>query len=96
MAIPQNAVAGLSYCGEWSDSPANGKACRAELDALRRYLRNAKIIGGRFVRGDQIATFAVKIWLVYPANVYNRARELAETWLAEHRAETRLLHDARP
>jgi hypothetical protein len=36
----------------------------------------------------------VKVWLVATAKTYALAAELAAAWLADHKGDTRLIHNA--
>jgi hypothetical protein len=94
--IPKTAVAGCSYCGDWSDSPATQADVEHELlGMLAVYLEQEHgIPQGKLKGGDAIGPFARKIWLCYPAKVCVKARVLAEAWIQDHKQDTRLIHDA--
>ena len=93
--IPSLAVAGTSYTGEWSDSPAPRRAIEPELGALRKFLATHNIKTRLSNGGPAGNIFCAKIWVQARRADFARAFPLAEQWLAEHDGETHYIHDAR-
>lgn len=92
-SIPQYAVAGCSYTGNAPDSPCPESTVRAETSALRKALLAAGI-KARLKSTSSGNCCMTKIWVVVVGRVYTTARKIADAWLADHRADTRLIHDA--
>jgi hypothetical protein len=89
--IPAYAVAGCSCTGE--DGPAPEVTAKAEMDALQAALREAGI-DSCYKATPSGNCCMVKVWVCVTASNYDRAKALADQWLADHRDDTRLIHDA--
>lgn len=91
--IPQFAVVGASDTGTYADSPARSEVAREELEGFRAVLR-ANGIRSRLGWTLSGNVFMTKRWVVVHSKDYAEASRLAEEYLREHAADTRLLHDA--
>jgi hypothetical protein len=91
--IPEYAVAGCSYTGNAPDSPCPESTVRAETSLLRKHLLTHGI-RARLQHTASGNCCRAKIWVCVTGKVYASARTLADTWLADHHHETRLIHDA--
>ena len=92
-AIPQFAVAGSSDTGTYPDSPAPSGVVSDELEDFRKVLR-ANGIRSRTAYTRSGNVFMLKKWVVVHSRDYPKALALAEAYLAEHRHDTRYIHDA--
>lgn len=91
--IPQFAVVGVSDTGDYDDSPAPTVKVMAELEAFRIVLRANRIRSRIEVTQSGNACMA-KVWVVVRGADYERAKNLADSYLPEHDAETHWIHDA--
>jgi hypothetical protein len=92
-AIPQFGVVGSSDTGMYSDSPAPSNLVKDELDEFRKILRANKIRSRiTYTRSGNV--FMVKRWVVVHSRDYLKALPLAQAYLAEHKHDTRFIHDA--
>lgn len=94
--IPDLAVAGCSYCGEWSDSPATEEEVRRELELVRAMLEAQGVnVAKQYQRTESGNMFTSKIWLcVAEAGAVEEAERLVAEWLDDHNGDTKLVHDA--
>lgn len=90
---PIYAVAGASDTGSWDDSPAPSSLSKKEIGDIRRFLKS-KGIHTQEVHGGSSNVFMGKRWVIVPPAEYEKAKRLADNYLAEHDRDTRLLHDA--
>ena len=92
-AIPQFAVMGSSDCGTWSDSPAPSDLVADELEGFRKILRASHIRSRiRFTHSGNV--FMSKRWVAVAAKDFFQANALATSYLEQHHADTRYIHDA--
>jgi hypothetical protein len=91
--IPPYAVAGVSYTGEYPDSPCPYSEVRPELDKLRAYLQENGITSTKIVRTPSSNVFMVKLWVTAP-DEYEKALELTNEWLAKNDDDTQYIHSA--
>ena len=89
--IPTYAVAGCSCTGE--GGPAPEATARREMEALQGVLEDAGI-KSCFKGTPSGNYFMVKVWVCVTASNYDRAKIVADQWLADHQGDTRLIHDA--
>jgi len=91
-SIPEYAVAGASDTGMAHDSPAPSNTAIAELNSLRKHLREYGISSRiRHTRSGNLSM--IKRWVVVSRSDFDRAKDLAKQWLADNREETWLIHD---
>ena len=92
--IPDLAVAGSSYTGEWSDSPCPAKDVRPELMKMRTFL-SQNGIKTKITSTPSSNAFMSKLWVeVTNKKDFEKAGKLATAWLAKHANDTRFIHDA--
>ncbi|MBW2986868.1 hypothetical protein KY333_05860 [Candidatus Woesearchaeota archaeon] len=92
--IPDLAVAGSSYTGEWSDSPCPAKDVRPELMRMRTFL-SQNGIKTKITSSDSSNAFMSKLWIeVVNKKDFEKAGKLATAWLTKHANDTRFIHDA--
>lgn len=91
--IPEYAVAGSSYTGEWSDSPAPKSEVMPELKEFMEYLKK-KGIKSRLKTTPSSNVFMQKIWVVVPEEDFKKAIPLTMNWLKRNYSRTQYIHDA--
>ena len=91
--VPPYAVAGVSYTGNFEDSPAPLDKIKPEIDKLRAYLKE-KGINTKLVYTITSNLFWIKIWVIAEPEDYEKAKELADKWLVDNEHQTIYIHDA--
>ena len=92
-SIPEYAVVGCSYCGEYSDSPAKGVVVAHELHEFAKVLKRHGI-KSREKQTTSGNLFMVKRWVVVKKDDFPRAKKLALAHLKRVKDSTLLIHDA--
>jgi hypothetical protein len=95
--IPRYAVAGMSYTGEWSDSPCDGATVKEEIQRFRKEVLKPLGIHSRKQHTQSGNIFMVKMWVVVDGADFPAAARAAAAWFDERGngpAGTRLIHDA--
>lgn len=93
-SIPDLAVAGSSYTGEFSDSPAPMKSVKPELERMRSYLSKHGI-DSEIKSSESSNAFMQKLWVVVKdKDDFSKAGKLANSWLEKHKSDTVNIHDA--
>lgn len=91
--VPDLAVAGSSYTGEWEDSPAPSHRIKPELERLQGYLKE-KGIKSKLETTPSSNVFMQKIWIMVSKTDFKKAGNLSEAWLKKNDSTTRYIHDA--
>lgn len=92
--VPRLAVAGCSDTGMSSDSPCKSTDAKAEIHRFQREVLQPLGIKSRTQMGASSNVFCGKRWVVVQEKDFIVAATAALKWLAEHTADTRLIHDA--
>ena len=92
-SIPQFAVAGCSVTDEQGPAPAS--MAKRECIYLRSHIFKETGVRARFKATPSGNCFMHKAWVTVPGKDYKRVLPAVEQWLVDHRADTRLIHDAR-
>ena len=93
-SIPDLAIAGSSYTGEWEDSPCPAKYVKPELTKLQDFLKT-KGIDTKIKTSESSNVFMTKLWIVVKnPKQFDKAGSMAENWLKKHENDTRFIHDA--
>jgi hypothetical protein len=89
--VPAGAVAGVSYTGEYEDSPMKHSDIEPDIKALRQVLKDNGITSSMKSSGSS-NLFMIKRWICVDYEDYNKAYDIVKKWLREH--EDTPLHDA--
>lgn len=89
---PKYAIAGASDTGTWSDSPCPSHKVKAELDELKKYLRQ------RGIRFREVITkssnlFMVKHWVISSVEQFDDAVKEASDWIQKNYKTTNYIHE---
>jgi hypothetical protein len=92
--VPGTALVGVSYTGEWSDSPCRRDEGLSEIRKFRQEVLKPARIRSHTRWGVTSNVFCCKRWLCVKAEDFAAAVPLALEWLKKNDAGTRLIHGA--
>lgn len=92
--IPDTAIVGVSYTGEWSDSPCRGADGDEEIERFRSEVLRPLKIRSSIREGETANVFCAKRWVCVGRSNFDRAVPLTLAWLKKNEDTTKLIHDA--